>query len=78
MATVQRVVPPLITQGDYPHPWVGDQFYGPNLLRARQETTAWRAFLAQFKNPLVLILVFAAVTSAFLHEWVDATVVLSL
>lgn len=52
------------------------QRLGPNLLQARQQLTAWRTLLEQFKNPLVLILIFAAVTSAFLAEWVDAVVVL--
>ncbi|MEZ4867494.1 MAG: magnesium-translocating P-type ATPase [Caldilineaceae bacterium] len=49
---------------------------GPNLLHARPQLAAWRSLLAQFKNPLVLILIFASITSAFLQEWVDATVVL--
>ncbi|MCE7980132.1 MAG: magnesium-translocating P-type ATPase [Caldilinea sp. CFX5] len=52
------------------------QSQGPNLLQVRPQLTAWRSLLEQFKNPLVLILIFAAVTSAFLAEWVDATVVL--
>jgi P-type Mg2+ transporter len=48
----------------------------PNLLQARPQLTAWHTLLEQFKNPLVLILIFAAITSAFLAEWVDAAVVL--
>ena len=35
-----------------------------------------RLLLSQFKSPLVLILIFAAIVSGFLGEWVDASIVL--
>jgi Mg2+-importing ATPase len=50
--------------------------YGPNLLQAKEKTTALRLFLNQFKSPIVLILLFATVISAFLQDWVDAVIIL--
>jgi len=52
------------------------EHFGPNALKARERATALAAFLNQFKSPLVLILVFAAAISAFMHEWADAAIVL--
>jgi len=52
--------------------------YGPNTIRAQQQATALRLLLSQFKNPLVLILIFAAIVSGFVGEWVDAGIVLAI
>jgi Mg2+-importing ATPase len=52
--------------------------YGPNALKAQQQTTAFGLLLRQFKSPLVLILIFAAIVSAFLGEWTDAIIVLAV
>jgi len=52
------------------------QQYGPNTLKAGQQVTALGLFLNQFKSPLVLILVFAVIVSAFAQEWTDATIIL--
>ncbi len=49
---------------------------GPNQLRPHQAAPAIQLLLSQFKNPLVLILVFATVVSAFAREWIDASIVL--
>jgi Mg2+-importing ATPase len=49
---------------------------GPNLLAPHQRATAARLLLGQFKSPLVLILVFATVVSAFAREWADASIIL--
>ena len=49
---------------------------GPNVLRVRQRAGAFTLFLNQFKSPIVLILLFAAVMSLLLKDWVDAAVVL--
>ncbi len=54
------------------------QQYGPNALKPRRHDTALRMFLSQFTNPLVLILIFAAVVSAVVHEWVDTAIVLTI
>jgi P-type Mg2+ transporter len=50
--------------------------YGPNALKAQRRTTALGLLLSQFKSPLVLILIFAAIVSAFVGEWTDAIIVL--
>jgi magnesium-transporting ATPase (P-type) len=48
---------------------------GPNALKPFHRDSALRLFLAQFTNPLVLILIFAAVVSAIAGEWTDAVIV---
>lgn len=52
------------------------QQVGPNTLKAGQQMTAFRLLLNQFKSPLVLILVFAVIVSAFAQEWTDAAIIL--
>ncbi|RIH77485.1 magnesium-translocating P-type ATPase [Meiothermus hypogaeus] len=52
------------------------QQWGPNTLQAQRRTTALAVLLAQFKSPLVLMLVFAASVSALVQEWLDAFIVL--
>jgi Mg2+-importing ATPase len=49
--------------------------HGPNELRAQQSRSALRILTAQIDNPLLLILLFAAVVSALSGEWRDAIVV---
>lgn len=49
---------------------------GPNTLKAGQQVTALGLLLNQFKSPLVLILVFAVIVSAFAQEWTDAIIIL--
>lgn len=50
--------------------------YGENVLKARQELTPFKLFLNQFKSPIVLILIFATLMSAFLQDWPDAIIIL--
>jgi Mg2+-importing ATPase len=50
--------------------------YGPNILQARQELTPLKLFLNQFKSPIILILIFATLLSAFLKDWADAIIIL--
>jgi Mg2+-importing ATPase len=52
--------------------------YGPNALEARRQATALGLFLSQFKSPLVLILIAAAILSAILAQWTDAVIVLAV
>ena len=52
--------------------------FGPNVLKAQRQTTAFWLLLSQFKSPLVLILIFAAIVSAFVGEWTDAIIVLAV
>jgi Mg2+-importing ATPase len=52
--------------------------YGLNALEAQRQATALELFLSQFKSPLVLILMGAAIVSAVLGEWTDAIIVLAV
>ena len=54
------------------------QRYGRNSLEARERHTALSLLLNQFRSPLILILVFAALVSAFVGEWVDAGIVVAI
>lgn len=54
------------------------QQYGPNALQAQRQAAAFGLLLRQFKSPLVLILIFAAIVSAFVGEWTDAVIVLAV
>ena len=49
--------------------------FGPNRITARRGTPAWLRFLQQFNQPLVYILLIASGVTAFLGEWVDASVI---
>lgn len=52
--------------------------YGINALKAEKRTSAVGLLLNQFKSPLVLILIFAAIISAIVGEWTDAAIVLAV
>src|SRR4030043_2129677 len=52
--------------------------YGLNTISAQQQATALRLLLSQFKSPLVLILIFAAIISGIVGEWVDAIIVIAI
>ncbi|MBI3173805.1 MAG: magnesium-translocating P-type ATPase [Chloroflexi bacterium] len=49
---------------------------GPNRIHDKEQVTPLELFLDQFKSPIVLILVFATILSAFLSDWVDAFIIL--
>jgi P-type Mg2+ transporter len=49
---------------------------GPNQIRSRERVTPLGLFLNQFKSPIVLILIFATIVSAFLQDWADAIIIL--
>jgi Mg2+-importing ATPase len=49
---------------------------GPNVLRTRRELTPLMLLLNQFKSPIILILIFATLMSAFLMDWTDAIIIL--
>jgi len=51
---------------------------GANAVEDAAPLSALRLLLRQFESPLVLILVFAAIISLLLREWVDATIVLAV
>src|SRR5947199_341367 len=52
--------------------------YGSNLLKPSKRSDVFTLVLAQFKDPLILILFFATGLSFFLHEPVDAFIILSI
>jgi len=54
------------------------QQHGLNIIQAHQQTSALRLLLLQFRSPLVLILIFAAIVSLVVGEWIDASIVLAV
>jgi len=54
------------------------QTEGPNALGEDSGTGVVRLVLAQFKSPLVLILVFGGLVSAILRDWLDAAIILAV
>lgn len=54
------------------------KIYGPNRLRRAKSTDVATLLLAQFKSPLILILLGAVILSIFLHEPVDAAIIIAI
>ena len=52
--------------------------YGSNLLKPQKRSDVLTLLLAQFKSPLILILLFATGLSFFLHDPVDALIILTI
>ena len=52
--------------------------YGSNLLKPQKRSDVFTLLLAQFKSPLILILFFATGLSFFLHDPVDALIILTI
>src|SRR5512144_981288 len=52
--------------------------YGANLLRPPKRSDVLTLLLAQFKSPIILILLFATGLSFFLHDPVDAFIILTI
>ena len=51
---------------------------GPNSVEDASRMSALRLLLRQFESPLVLILIFAAVISLALQQWVDSAIILGV
>ena len=51
---------------------------GPNSVEDASHLSALRLFLRQFESPLVLILIFAAVISLVLQQWMDSGIILAI
>lgn len=49
--------------------------YGPNALREQPRPTFWQRLLAQFQSFVIYVLIFAAVLSAVLGDWIEAAVI---
>ncbi|MDD5502846.1 MAG: magnesium-translocating P-type ATPase [Candidatus Thermoplasmatota archaeon] len=54
------------------------QQYGPNALKPQRDVSAFRLFFAQFKSPLILILLFAAAISFALESTVDGIIIVAI
>ena len=54
------------------------QTYGPNRLQPRQRHDALMLFLAQFKSPITIMLLFAAILSLFLDSRTEAIIILAI
>jgi P-type Mg2+ transporter len=50
--------------------------YGPNTLKGSSKTSGLLLFLLQFKSPVTLLLIFAALLSFALHDRTDAAIIL--
>jgi len=52
--------------------------YGANLLKPKKRSNTFTLLLSQFKSPIILILIFASGLSFFLHDPVDAGIILTI
>jgi len=52
--------------------------FGHNELKHHEKAAPLLLLLSQFKSPLVLILVFAAMISVVTGEWIDASIILAI
>jgi Mg2+-importing ATPase len=52
--------------------------YGSNLLRPQKQSSAPTLLLGQFKSPIILLLLFATGLSFFLHDPVNALIILAI
>ena len=50
--------------------------YGRNVLPSHDEHAPWRLLLSQYQNPMILILLFAAIVSLIIGEWTEAIIIL--
>jgi Mg2+-importing ATPase len=49
--------------------------FGPNRLKDDEKQTVLGLFLNQFRSPIILILIFATLVSAFLKDWLDSIII---
>ena len=52
--------------------------YGANRLKPQKRSDAFTLLVSQFKSPIILILLFATGLSLFLHNLVDASIILTI
>jgi len=52
--------------------------FGLNRIKDKRKTDAFTLFIAQFKSPIILILLFAAVLSLFLSDTTDAAIIVMI
>src|SRR3990167_4557625 len=51
------------------------KLFGPNVIQTRDNLSAFKLFLSQFRSPLIFILVLAGVVTIFLKDWIDTFVI---
>jgi Ca2+-transporting ATPase len=54
------------------------QQHGPNALREQPRPTFWHRLLAQFQSFVIYVLIFAAILSAVLGDWVEAAAIAAI
>lgn len=54
------------------------ELYGLNRLKPKKKTDAVTLLIAQFKSPVIIILIFAAILSIFLGDTADAIIILTI
>ena len=54
------------------------QANGRNSLQTKKRLTPLKILIGQFKSPIILILIFATLVSAFVQDWIDATIILGI
>lgn len=52
--------------------------HGPNAILARKRPSTLSLLLSQFKSPIILLLIFAALLSLYLRDTVEATLILAI
>jgi Mg2+-importing ATPase len=52
--------------------------YGQNRIGTREGPSSWHLLLRQYESPLVLVLVFGALISAVVRQWIDAGIILAI
>ena len=52
--------------------------FGENRIDSQRRTDAFALFIVQFKSPIILILIGAAIVSLFLQDRTDATLILAI
>ncbi|WP_269852080.1 HAD-IC family P-type ATPase [Methanosarcina horonobensis] len=52
--------------------------YGANILKPKKRLDSLKILLSQFKSPITLILLFAAVVSFFLHDPTDTVIIVTI
>jgi len=55
---------------------IRQKIYGKNILNKRKKNSTFFIFLSQFKSPIIMILIFAAILSIFLKDRNDAIIIL--
>lgn len=52
--------------------------YGPNSIKEKKNNSALNLLISQFKSPIIIILFFAIGLSFFLHDTIDAIIILTI